>query len=52
MSYNNALEVTRKRQFEVLTVGADSYFGLQGRRQARRRERVVQLETDGVRGGM
>lgn len=34
------------------TVGVDSSFGLQGRRRARRREWVVQLETDGVRGGM
>lgn len=41
-----------KRQFGVLTVGADSQFGLKGRKQARRRVWVVQLETDGVRGGM
>ncbi len=41
-----------KRLFGVLTVGADSQFGLQGGRQARRRVWAVQSETDGVRGGM
>lgn len=41
-----------KTQFGLLTVRADSWFGQQGVRLARRREWVVQLETDGVRGGM